>query len=406
MKVLQINTVYRTGGSTGRIVHDLKGTMESHFIEAYVGYGHGDFSDDNSRVFRMQGKLNLKLSILKTRLWGRHGFYNYKSTRCLLNFIDQVNPDVIHLHNIHGHYLNIKLLFNYIKSKAIPVVWTLHDCWAFTGWCAYFDYKQCGKWKTECNHCPSLKDYPCTWFFDTSRKNYYDKKSLFLGVENLVLVTPSQWLANLSRESFLNNYPVKVIHNGTDISVFKPCGDNIKEKLGIGGKKMILAIAARLEPRKGAKYLLRLPYLLNGDEVLVLLGLTKEQLSVIPSERCIGIEYTNSLEELASYYSAADVFINPTLEDNFPTTNIEALACGTPIVTFRTGGSIEVINNTTGFVVDKGDINGLLKSIRVILQKGKSAYMEACRGMAVAEFNKEKQYVKYINLYKTLCHNE
>lgn len=232
------------------------------------------------------------------------------------------------------------------------------------------------------------------------------KKDVFCGVKNLTLVTPSQWLADLTRESFLKVYPVKVINNGTDIEVFRPMNTDLKERLGIAGKKMILAIAAKLSKRKGADYLLQIPDKLNDDEVLVMLGLTDEQVYSLPKEKCIGITYTNSVQELAEYYSAADVFINPTLEDNFPTTNIEALACGTPIVTFQTGGSVEVIDENTGFVVEQGNLNAMLDSMRIILDKKKDSYRNYCRNKAIEMYEKEKQYLKYIDLYKRILHEK
>lgn len=402
MKVLQINTVYRNGGSTGRIVSDLQRIHEQVGLESYVAYGYKTTHNISDSTIYLQGFLRRKWNILKTRLFARHGFYNITETKRLINYMDKWRPDVIHLHNIHNHYVNVNMLFDYIKEHNIPVVWTLHDCWPFTGWCAYFDYARCDKWKTGCNHCPSKHDYPFTWFFDRSESNYRKKKEVFGGVKNLTLVTPSQWLADLTRESFLKEYPVKVIHNGTDTEIFHPMETDLKKRLGIADKKIILAIAAKLAKRKGADYLLRIPAKLKDDEVLVMLGLTEKQVLSLPKEKCIGVTYTNSVQELAEYYSAADVFINPTLEDNFPTTNIEALACGTPIVTFKTGGSVEVIDKHTGFVVEQGDLNAMLDAVRKILSKGKAFYQSHCREKAVKLYEKERQYMKYVELYRRI----
>ena len=328
MKILQLNTVYKNGGSTGRIVYDLQRIHEQSGIDSYVAYGFNTNNEAIKNTICLQSFLRRKWNILKCRLFARHGFYNVTETKRLIRYMNEVKPDVIHLHNIHNHYVNVEMLFEYIKKHEIPVVWTLHDCWPFTGWCAYFDYAQCDKWKTGCHHCPSKHDYPFTWFFDRSESNYLKKKVVFCGVKNLTLVTPSRWLADLTRESFLKEYPVEVIYNGADTDVFHPLETDLKNRLGIAGKKMILAIAAKLAKRKGAEYLLQIPAKLRDDEVLVMLGLTEGQVLSLPKEKCIGVTYTNSVQELAEYYSAADVFINPTLEDNFPTTNIEALACG------------------------------------------------------------------------------
>lgn len=402
MKILQLNTVYKNGGSTGRIVFDLQQIQGRHGIESHVAYGYKTSQDSSQNTICLQGTLRRKWNILKTRLFACHGFYNITETKRLIKYMDEVKPDIVHLHNIHNHYVNVEMLFDYIKKHDIPIVWTLHDCWPFTGWCAYFDYAQCDKWKSGCHHCPSKHAYPYTWFFDKSKSNYHRKKKVFGGVKNMTLVTPSQWLADLTRESFLKDYPVKVINNGTDTEVFQPMDTDLKERLGIAGKKMILAIAAKLSKRKGADYLLQIPDKLNDNEVLVMLGLTNEQVKSLPKEKCIGITYTNSIQELVEYYSAADVYINPTLEDNFPTTNIESLACGTPIVTFNTGGSIEVIDENTGFVVEQGDVAAMLNAVRIVLQQGKNIIKKNCRSKAVNLYEKEKQYMKYVELYKRI----
>lgn len=403
MKILQINTVYKNGGSTGRIVYELKTLAENNGIDSFVVYGYETASHQDPHTLCLQGTFRRKLNILRTRLFARHGFYNEYETKKLLKYIDEVKPDIIHLHNIHNHYVHVGRLFDYIKQKNIPVVWTLHDCWPFTGWCAYFDYAQCDRWKTGCYSCKLKHRYPCSWFIDRSRKNYIDKKSAFQEVKNLILVTPSQWLANLTRGSFLKEYPVEVINNGVNTDIFKPSGKDVKTKLGIAGKKMILAMAMYFSPIKGRDYLLTLPSLLQDDEVLVFVGMEKSQQHLLPKNNCIGVLRTNSPQELAEYYSAADVFINPTLEDNFPTTNIEALACGTPVITFQTGGSVESVDEKTGFVVPQGDLDAMLQAIRVVESRGKEYYEKACREKALERYNKDKQYYKYIELYKKIC---
>ena len=402
MKILQLNTVYKNGGSTGRIVYDLQKMHEQNGIDSYVAYGYNTNNEVVKNTICLQNSLRRKWNTLKTRLFARHGFYNITETKRLIKYMDEVKPDVIHLHNIHNHYVNVEMLFDYIKKHEIPIVWTLHDCWPFTGWCAYFDYAQCNKWKTECHHCPSKHDYPFTWFFDRSKSNYHKKKNSFCGVKNLTLVTPSRWLADLTRKSFLKEYPVEVINNGTDTKVFYPMETDLKSRLGIEDKKMILAIAAKLSKRKGADYMLQIPTKLKEDEVLVLLGLRNEQIQSLPKNKCIGITYTNSVQELAEFYSAADVFINPTLEDNFPTINIEALACGSPIVTFRTGGSVEVIDKQTGFIIEQGNLDAMLNAVREILSNSKENYRIYCRKKAVNLYEKEKQYAKYVELYKRI----
>lgn len=413
MKVLQINQTYRHGGSTGRIAYDLQQTQQLEGIEGFVAYGYSDGEDPNAQSLCLQERvIRRKINILRTRLFDHHGFYNETETGRLIQWMDELKPDIIHLHNIHNHYVHVGRLFDYIKKHDIPVVWTLHDCWPFTGHCAYFNYANCDKWKTMCHDCPSIHEYPPTWFFDRTTRNYNDKKNAFSGVKNLTLVTPSKWLAELTRESFLSDYPVVPINNGIDIDVFRPTNDNVKERLGISGKKMLLAMATTFDRRKGTQYLKQLPERLSDDEVLVLVGLAKEQLGQFNMPRCIGIGRTNSVEELAAYYSAADVFINPTLEDNFPTTNIEALACGTPVVTFNTGGSVEsvldgerivseneIIYSSVGAVVPKDDMQAMLTAVRILMAKGKAFFSGACRKKAEEHYDKNKQYMKYIELY-------
>lgn len=402
MIVLQINTRYYNGGSTGRITFDLKKVMEANGIESYVAFGfcYNPKDDEKDTVYRIESDRELFISKLWTKATGHHGFNNKRETKRLLAWIDEIKPDIIHMHNIHNHYVNIRMLLRYIADKNIPCVLTMHDCWTFTGHCAYFDYSGCDKWKTGCNHCPSLKDYPKTFApIDPSSWNYKMKKKLFAPL-NITFVSPSQWLCDLQQQSFLKDKPCVVINNGVDMSVFHPLKSHVREKYGIGNRKMILAVAGGLAVRKGKDYLLKLPLLLNDDEVLVLVGLKNGQEALLPkTNKVIGIQRTKTPDELVGLYSEADVFINPTLEDNFPTTNIEALACGTPVVTFKTGGSWECVDETTGRVAAKGDIDDLLYKIRDVLSKGKMHFKEACVRKAQNMYNKDIQYRKYIELY-------
>lgn len=404
MKVLQINTFYGYG-STGRIMREIKEVAEANGIKSYAAFGfdYNPTSEEKKTVYRIETVRELFISKLWTKITGHHGFNNKAETKRLLAWIDKVQPDIIHMHNIHNHYVNIRILLEYIAKKNIPCVLTMHDCWTFTGHCAYFDYSGCDKWKTGCHHCPSLRDYPKTFAqIDPSPWNYKMKQRLFASL-HITFVSPSQWLCDLQRLSFLKDKPCVVINNGVDTEVFRPIKSNVREEYGIGNRKMILAVAGGLAPRKGREYLLKLPTLLHNDEVLVLVGLQKGQEALLPNTpKVIGIHRTKTSDELVGLYSEADVFINPTLEDNFPTTNIESLACGTPVVTFRTGGSVEVVIPETGLVVEQGDMKGLLAAIRDVLAKGKSHYAYACRKKAVTDYNKDVQYEKYIELYNKI----
>lgn len=408
MRVLQINTRFYNGGSTGRITFDLKNVIEANGIESYVAFGIGYEPNDEERktIYRIESGKELLISKLWTKATGHHGFNNKAETKRLLKWIDGVNPDIIHMHNIHNHYVNIRMLLEYIAEKHISCVLTMHDCWTFTGHCAYFDFSGCDKWKTGCHHCPSLRDYPKTFaLIDPSAWNYKQKQKLFAPLD-ITFVSPSQWLCDLQQQSFLKDKPCEVINNGVDISVFKPIKSDVREKYGIGDRKMILAVAGGLSQRKGREYLLKLPLMLKDGEVLVIVGLKQGQKNLLPkTDKVIGIKRTQTSVELVGLYSEADVFVNPTLEDNFPTTNIEALACGTPIVTFRTGGSVECVTPQTGIVVEQGDMNGLLTAIREVCAKGKNFFAEACREKAVRDYNKDVQYGKYIELYQKILNS-
>ena len=394
MKIVQINGVCGQG-STGRIAQSISEVASENSIENYIFYGIG--TSEYPLAERIESNLYLKLNILKTRIFGKHGFYSQTATRRLLKRLDEIDPDIIHLHNIHGHYLNVKLLFNYIKKHNIKTIWTLHDCWAYTGHCAYYDFAKCDKWVTGCYNCSQKHAYPTSMIFDRSKSVYTQKKELFTGVNDLILVTPSEWLANDVRRSFLKDYPVKVINNGIDLKRFAVRDTSLKEKLGLSDKKIILGICFELYDRKGGKYLVALSKLLQPDEHIVILGLqTQEKLP----ENITVLPKTNSVEELAEIYSMADVFANTTLEDNFPTVNIESLACGTPIVTFDTGGSAEIIDETTGYKVEKGDVEAMYQKIKLILEKDRNIYRESCRNRAENLYSEKDKFNEYIELYK------
>lgn len=397
MKVVQINSVCGVG-STGRIALDISKKLSEHNIENYILYGVGN--SDYPKAIKFGGKVNVRMHQTKTRLLGKHGFYSRKATHELIKKLGEIDPDVIHLHNSHGHYLNVEILFNYLARINKKVIWTLHDCWGFTGHCAHFDYVGCDKWKSGCGNCPALKDYPKSLIFDRSKEAFSDKKRLFNSINNMTIVTPSNWLADLVKQSFLKNYHIKVINNGIDIDVFHPIKSDFRKKYNIDNKFLILGVASVWGKRKGYKYFMDLAQELKEDEIIVLVGLTEEQKRELPSN-IIGITKTNSIGELSEIYSAADVFANPTLEEVLGMVNIEALACGTPVITFNTGGSIECIDEGCGLVVRKGDIKGLRDGIQIIKEKGKVNYSSKCVKRAITYYNKNERYSEYIELYAT-----
>ncbi len=391
MKVVQINSCYGVG-STGRIVEGISKVLDENNIENYVFYAIGN--QDNKNAFKMESKLYLKFNVLKTRFFGKHGFYSHFATYRLLKKIDRIKPDIIHLHNIHGHYINVRMLFNYIKKKNTKVIWTLHDCWAFTGHCAHFDYIGCEKWKNGCNNCRQLKSYPKSLIFDRSKISFHDKKTFFMGVKDLTIITPSEWLSKLVKQSFLKDYPVEVINNGIDLNSFKTAESNFREKYGIENNFVVMGIAFDLYSKKGGKYLIELAKKLGDEYTVVIVGLptSKEY-----PKNVITVPRTNSKEELAKIYSMADVFVNPTLEDTFPTVNLEALACGTPVITFNTGGSPESVDESTGYIVEKCDVDELAEKV---LKIKKGNYTGACIAKAKKMYDENVKFKEYLNLYK------
>lgn len=395
MKVLQINSVCGIG-STGRIATDIHNILIEQGHESFIAYGR-DLPKNCDTSIKIGSKLDNYKHVALTRIFDKHGFGSKKATQKFIEKVKELNPDIIHLHNIHGYYINIEVLFDYLKKADKPVVWTLHDCWSFTGHCAYFDYVGCDKWKTGCYDCPEKNYYPASMIIDNSKDNYIKKKELFTGIKNLIIVTPSKWLAGLVKQSYLREYPVEVINNGIDLDVFKPTQSDFRERFNLEDKFIILGVASTWDRRKGFKYFIELSKKIKNDEAIVLVGLSEKQRKDLP-KNIIGITRTSNVKELAEIYTAADVFLNPTLEDNFPTTNLEALACGTPIITFNTGGSPESIEDITTNIVDKGNVDGLLKSIQKA-KDNKIYFQEKLIERAKLKYDKEKNFLKYINLY-------
>lgn len=400
MKVLQINSVCGQG-STGRIATDLANVLNSHGHSCLIAYGRYEAPATVNAV-KLASNASVTAHGIRARLTDKHGLYSKGATKKLIKTIQNYDPDIILLHNIHGYYLNYELLFKYLAKINKPVLWTLHDCWAFTGHCAYFDYVGCPKWKTGCYSCPQKKAYPKSILLDNSKSNYKRKERAFTSLKNLTLITPSKWLAGLVSQSYLGGYEVKVIPNGIDLNIFKPTESDIRAKYKLKNKFVVLGVASVWDERKGLKDFVKLSTLLEDDYKIVLVGLTEQQIKEMPPS-IIALERTNSAKELAQLYSAADVFVNPTYEDNFPTTNLEALACGTPVITYKTGGSPESIDNTCGAVVKKGDINALVHALAAF--KAYKPSQELCVARA-ANYDKNICFMQYIALMDRLVNKD
>lgn len=399
MKVLQISTVCGSG-SVGRITVDIYHTLKSCGDEGLIAYGRRTAPGD-VEAFRFGSDLSMGFHVLSTFFRGEHGFASAGQTRNLIEKIKEWDPDVIHLHNIHGFVLQVEVLFDYLKQAGKPVVWTLHDCWPYTGHCAFYDYTGCEQWKTGCQHCQEYRrTYPYALFCNHTAQNYIRKQTAFTGVKDLTIVTPSRWLKEQVEQSFLKSYPVEVIPNGVDQDVFHPVdGSALREQLGLKDKYVILGVANVWERRKGLPAFLKLAEMLPESMQIILIGLSQKQLKSLPAN-VMGLERTESAAKLAEYYSMADVFVNATLEDNFPTTNLEALSCGTPVITYETGGSPESLDETCGWIVQKGDIKALEETIRKAADCPK--HTEDCLKRA-AYYKKQDRFMDYVHLYHRLA---
>ena len=398
-KLLQINGSINRG-STGRIAEQIGVLANQNGWDTYVIYGRS-MNPSALKIIKIGTKLNVYEHYFEHRLFDNDGLASRGITRQIVEQIKFINPDIIHFHNIHGHWLNIRILFEYLATLTIPIVWTQHDCWAFTGGCYYFDLLGCEKWKFECSKCP-LRKLTLLPIVDRSRFLFNLRKSLFDKINNLTLVPVSKWLADLEKESILSKHRIITIHNVIDIDTFRPSTNNIiREKYQLTDKTIVLGVASVWEPRKGMDDFMKLSSLIDANTIIILVGVTSKQMKILP-HNIIGIERTDSIEELRDLYSVADLFANLTYEDNFPTTNLEALACGTPVLTYNTGGSVESINKETGFVVKQGDVDAVLDIIDIIRKKGKLFFSKTCRERAVSLYNKNDRFVDYLNLYNEL----
>ncbi|MBR5767005.1 MAG: glycosyltransferase [Lachnospiraceae bacterium] len=408
-KVLLVNTVCGTG-SVGRLTVGLYRTLEDYGYECLAAYGRGE-APEGIRGYRIGTDMDMYIHGAMSRLYDRHGFYSMKATQDFVAMVKEYDPDIIHLHNVHGYYLNLGVLFSYLKKCGKKIIWTLHDCWSFTGHCSHFEYIGCQKWLTGCFKCEQLHEYPKSFGVDSSSRNYEAKKQLFTGIENLTIVTPSEWLKDKVQQSFLKEYPVTVVPTGIDLTQFYPreeimSEDNliyrVKNHLSLRNKTILLGVANPWRDRKGLVQFEALAKTLDERYAIILVGLNEKQIKALP-ENIIGLSRTDSTEELACLYSMADIYINLTLEDTFPTTNIEALACGTPVITYKAGGSPESIDETCGEAVDRNSIQGIVAAIDKIQSlKGECYTTQMCLRRAQL-YSKEYRFLEYIqNVYEAL----
>lgn len=395
MKVLEINSV--PYGSTATISYNIAKLARQNGIDCKVAYGYSYHPQiPESEYIKIGGYWNKAIHLILSRITGLHGIYSYLATKKFIRNAKDFAPDIIHIHNLHGWYINIPQLVNYVNKHNIKVVWTLHDCWAFTGHCPYYDLIDCNKWQKECFDCPIHKQYPRT-DIDRSRKMFYLKKCWFGSLKNLTIVTPSEWLKDQVSKSFLKEKKCVVINNGIDLTRFKrnPNSEQNEEKSTF----RILCVSFNWDKRKGLDAIIELSGLLGDNYEITMVG-TDDNIDKILPKKIRSIHRTQNLDELVGLYSQSDVFVNTTREENFPTVNIEAIACEVPVITFRTGGSPEIIDDACGKVVPKNDVNALADAVRAMCNNPLSK--EDCRRRAERLYNKDDRFMDYINLYKKI----
>ena len=399
-KLLQIN-VTCNWGSHGTIAESIARLAMQDGWECYTAFSRGE-AKSVTKTIRIGSSMDKYVHGVKSLLFDNEGLNSTGATKELVNAIKEIQPDIIHLHNIHGHFLNYRILFEFLREYDKPVVWTLHDCWSFTGHCSHFERNGCFKWRMECYDCKFKRVYPKSLLLQRCQRNYNVKKDSFRSVPSLTLVPVSEWLERFLHESFLKDCNIQTIHNGVDLNVFRqkkknPQSNDVKHGF------CILGVSSVWPESKGLADFVRLRSILPGYYRVILIGLSKKQIRQLPSG-IHGIGRTNNVEELVKYYNDADVFINPTYEDNFPTVNLEALACGTPVITYRTGGSPEAIDEKTGIVVEQGNVDALADAICKMRQNPLSS--ADCRRRAEMLWDKDRCFEKYVDLYNRLLKGE
>ena len=388
-------------GSTGSVVRNVLNEASKCGYQTFKAFPRDKKEEpfeENDII--ISSEISKKISQRICRYIGLNGCAAFFATKRLLGKLKKINPSILHLHNLHNSYINLPLLFRYIKSNNISVVWTLHDCWSFTGQCPHFTFVKCDEWKSGCGNCCQYKNYPES-AYDNTRRMFRLKRKWFTGVKNMTIVTPSKWLAQLVKQSYLSEYSVQVINNGIDLEVFRPRKSDFREKYHIPEEKFVLlGVAFDWGVKKGLDVFCKLYEMLDGDVYqIVLVGVNEKTKKQLP-DGMITIARTSNQYELSQIYSAVDLFVNPTREDTFPTVNMESLACGTPILTFETGGSPEMIDERTGVVVPCGDVEKM-RDFVLEISKNKNLSKDACLQKA-KDYDRKKKYAEYVELFDVI----
>lgn len=387
-------------GSPGHICEELGLMAKEDGWDVFQAHGLKYSRPSKLKTYAVCSRFGEFKHTLGSLIFDSHGLWSAKETHKLVEWIEEISPDVIHLHNLHGYFLNYEILFDFLSKYNRPVIWTLHDFWPITGHCAHFDYIGCDKWKTECRHCPQSSSYPKA-IIDQSHRNFLKKKTSFTSICDLIITPVSNWVGSLVGQSFLSKYPIRPIYNGVDLDVFKPTASNLKSQLGISDKFILLGVASPWYEMKGIKDYFALNEILPSDFQIIMIGLTKAQIQRLP-KGIIGIERTGNQVELAQYYSTADVVLNLSYQETFGMTTVEGMACGTPGIVYNRTASPELVSDETGYIVEAGDIRSILEYCEKIKLMGKNSFSLPCRKRTEELFDKSIQFKKYIQLYNSL----
>lgn len=399
--LLQFN-VYANCASTGRLAEDLGDVALKAGWKSYIAFGR-EFRPSHSELIRVGTKLDVYAHVLKTRLFDRHGFGSERATKKLIKQIDDIKPDVIQFQNVHGYFLNLPVILSYIAEKNIPLIWSLHDCWSMTGHCAHFALNGCEKWKEECNHCPLLKDYPNSWGWDSSKRNHREKKKLIEAIPRLTIVSGSEWLANIAKQSYFKNRDIRVIPDGIDTEIYSPKSgvDELRKQHRLENKFVILASGTVWPPYKGLADYAKLRHVLSNEYAIVIVGMQPKEIRSLP-KGLIGIPRTKTPEELARWYSAADCVMSLSRLESFGLTPVEGFACGSPAIVYNCTSTPELITPETGFVAEVGNIDDVKAKVEKMREIGKSSYAKRCREIALEKYDRNVCFNQYLSLYEDL----
>lgn len=385
-------------GSTGSICVDIAMELEHQGHECFIAYGQ--ISRGYHNEFKIGTKLENHLHNVGSRLFGKQGYFTKSGTKKLVDFLRSYNPDVIHLHNLHGNYLNLEILFEYLIEVQKPVVWTLHDCWAFTGKCVYFTDVSCEKWKTECHNCPQIKKYPPSLFLDRSQVMFRDKKRWFTALNNATILPVSKWLASEVSFSFLNRYKIEPIYNWINHAIFYPKVDeNVAANYNFDSGKFTILCVSAFWNKNDVRFqdLVKLANSLDENYQIIVVG-QMEAPNLLPSN-CTYITYINGKEELAKIYNFADVYVHLSTEDTFGLVIAEAMSCGTPVIVYDVTACPEIVGANCGYKVPKRNISEIQKAIEIVKQNTKSYYSDSCRSHVLSNFDIKINVNMIINIY-------